>query len=46
MVFAPYLLPHLLALKGEEDGAALFQGREARTFSYSLAEIPPSPTKE
>ena len=34
MVFAPYLLPHLLALKGEEDGSALFQGREGRTFFY------------
>ncbi len=34
MVFAPYLLPHLLALKGEEDGSQLFQGREARTFVY------------
>ena len=34
MVFAPYLLPQLLALKGEEDGSQLFSGREARTFSY------------
>ena len=34
MVFAPYLLPHLLALKGEEDGSALFQGREGRTFFH------------
>ena len=34
MVFAPYLLPQLLALKGEEDGSQLFAGREGRTFSY------------
>ena len=34
MVFAPYLLPRLLALKGEEDGSRLFEGREGRTFSY------------
>ena len=34
MVFAPNLLPQLLALKGEEDGSQLFSGREARTFSY------------
>ena len=31
---APYLLPRLLALKGEEDGSRLFEGREGRTFSY------------
>ena len=30
----PYLLPQLLALKGEEDGSQLFAGREGRTFSY------------
>ena len=34
MVFAPYLLPQLLALKGEEDGSQLFEGREGRTFHY------------
>ena len=34
MVFAPYLLPQLLALNGEEDGSQLFAGREGRTFSY------------
>ena len=38
MVFAPYLLPSLMTLKGDEDGSALFQGREARTFDYSLPE--------
>ena len=38
MVFAPYLLPHLLALKGEEDGSALFQGREGRTFWYDIPQ--------
>ena len=32
IVFAPYLLPYLLALKQEEDGSSLFQGRESRTF--------------
>ena len=40
MVFAPYLLPGLLALKGGEDGSALFEGRESRTFCYETgAEI-------
>ena len=40
MVFAPYLLPGLLELKGGEDGSALFEGRESRTFCYETgAEI-------
>ena len=38
MVFATYLLPHLLALGKEADGSALFQGREGRAFYY---DVPP-----
>ena len=41
-VFAPYLLPQLLALKGEEDGSAIFQGREGRTFLFRA----PAPSEE
>lgn len=37
MVFAPYLLPQLLALTGGEDGSRLFQGREGRTFEYDTS---------
>ena len=43
MVFAPYLLPQLLALRGEEDGRALFQGQESRTF---LLHAPAAGEKE
>ena len=35
-VFAPFLLPGLLALEGEADGSALFQGRENLTFYYDV----------
>lgn len=35
MVFSPTLLPSLLALRGEEDGSALFWGREDRSFFFS-----------
>lgn len=35
-VFAPFLLPGLLALEGEVDGSALFRGRENLTFYYDV----------
>lgn len=35
-MFAPFLLPGLLALEGEADGSALFQGRENLTFYYDV----------
>lgn len=35
-VFAPYLLPQLLSLQGDEGGRSLFQGRENRTFFYDV----------
>lgn len=35
-VFAPYLLPELLALQGEEGGRTLFQGRENRTYYHEV----------
>ncbi len=35
-VFAPFLLPGLLALEGNADGSALFQGREKLTFYYDV----------
>ena len=31
-----FLLPGLLALEGEADGSALFQGRENLTFYYDV----------
>ena len=40
MVFAPYLLPHLMALQGEADGSELFRGREGRTFCWDLPGQP------
>ncbi len=38
MVYAPYLLPQLLALKNGEDGSALFQNREGCAYCWNITE--------